>query len=350
MSIQQEVWGVTPEGAPIIRYTMTNAHGESLVLCNYGGAIIGVSVRDSKGAIDDVALGYPKWQDYISDGPAMGKSVGRYANRIAKGKFTLGEKEYRLAINNGPNALHGGPSGFHNRVWDARVEGDRVVFSYQSADMEEGYPGDLSVEVCYDWDDDANLEITYFGRSEADTIINLTNHIYFNLDGHSKGSIKGHKMQLMAEKWLPTDDTQIPTGEFADVVGTPMDFLAPTEIGSRMGEDFEALKIGKGYDHCWAIDGFAEGYELREAAKLFAERSGRVLTVKTTQPGIQIYTGNWLSGCPISKDGKEYVDYDGVAMECQAFPDSPNKAEFPSVKLAAGEVYKQTIIYSFSTL
>lgn len=350
MNIQQEVWGVTPEGDPIIRYTMTNAHGESVVLTNYGGAIVGVNVKDSQGNIDDVALGYPKWQDYISDGPAMGKSVGRFANRIAKGKFTLNDKEYRLAINNGPNALHGGPSGFHNRVWGARVEGDRVVFSYQSADGEEGYPGDLSVEVCYDWDDDANLELTYFGRSEADTIINLTNHIYFNLDGHAKGSVKGHKMQLNAAKWLPTDETQIPTGEFADVAGTPMDFIEPTVIGSRMDEEFEALKIGKGYDHCWVIDGFESGLELREAAKLFAETSGRVLTVKTTQPGIQIYTGNWLSGCPIGKDENEYVDYDGVAMECQAFPDSPNKPQFPSVKLEAGEVYKHSIIYSFSTL
>ncbi len=348
MTINQEVWGITPEGDPIIRYTMTNERGESVVLSNYGAAIIGVNVKDSKGELADVALGYPKWQDYVSDGPAMGKSVGRFANRIARGKFSLNGTDYRLAINNGPNALHGGPSGFHNRVWNARVEGDRVVFSYLSADMEEGYPGELTVEVCYDWDDDSNLELTYFARSEADTIVNLTNHIYFNLDGHDKGSIKGHKLQLNAHKWLPTDATQIPTGELSSVEGPPMDFLAPTVIGSRMDEDFEALKIGKGYDHCWANDGYADGEELLEVAKLFAENSGRVLTVKTTQPGIQIYTGNWLSGCPISKSGYEYVDYDGVAMECQAFPDSPNKPEFPSVKLASGEVYKKTIIYSFS--
>ncbi len=348
MDIRQEVWGVTPEGEPIIRYTMTNAHSESVVLSNYGGAIVGISVRDKEGKIEDVALGYPNWNDYVSDGPAMGKSVGRFANRIARGKFTLNGKDYRLAINNGPNALHGGPTGFHNRVWGARVEGNRVVFNYLSGDGEEGYPGELTVEVCYDWDDNANLVITYFGRSEADTIINLTNHVYFNLDGHDSGTVKNHKMQLHCQKWLPTDSTQIPTGELADVTGTPMDFLQPTAIGSRMDEDFEALKIGKGYDHCWVVDGYSDGSAILPAAELFAAKSGRKLSVKTSQPGIQIYTGNWLSGCPISKSGKEYDDYDGVAMECQAFPDSPNKPQFPSVVLEAGKVYEQAIVYSFS--
>lgn len=350
MDIRQEVWGISPEGDPVIKYTMTNAHGESVVLTNYGGAIVGINVRDRDGLIEDVALGYPQWNDYVGDGPAMGKSVGRYANRIARGKFRLNDKDYRLAINNVPNALHGGPTGFANRVWGARIEGNRVVFNYLSQDGEEGYPGELTVEVCYDWDDESNLIITYFGRSEADTIINLTNHVYFNLDGHDKGSIKGHKMQLYAHKWLPTDSTQIPTGEFADVDGTAMDFLQPREIGSRMDDDFEALRIGKGYDHCWPIDNYSDGHQMLPAAELFAEKSGRKLSVTTSQAGIQIYTGNWLAGCPLSKSGKEYEDYDGVALECQALPDSPNKPQFPSVVLRAGEVYEQAIIYSFTTV
>lgn len=350
MDIRQEVWGSSPDGDPIIKYTMTNAHGESVELMNYGAVIVGISVRGCKGEIEDVALGYGKWQDYISDGPAMGKSVGRFANRIALGKFALNDREYRLAINNGPNALHGGATGFMNRVWVSRVETDRVVFSYQSADMEEGFPGELSVEVCYDWDDDARLQITYFGKGQEDTILNMTNHVYFNLDGHDSGTVKNHTLQLNAQRWLPTDQTQIPTGELAAVGGTPMDFLQPTKIGGRMDEDFEALRIGKGYDHCWAVDGFVAGeLQLLKVGELCGAKSGRVLEISTTQPGVQIYTGNWLNGCPERKGGGEYQDYDGVAIECQAFPDSPNKPQFPTTVLKAGDTYKHTIEYKFST-
>ncbi len=348
MKISQEVWGASPEGEPIIKYTMTNTHGESVAMMNYGGTLLGVSVRDKDGKIEDIVLGYSQWQDYISDGPAMGKSVGRFANRIAKGRFELDGKEYRLAINNGPNALHGGPTGFQNRVWGARVETDRIVFNYHSTAGEEGYPGGLDVEVCYDWDDDANLAITYFGRSDEDTIINLTNHAYFNLDGESSGSVLEHTLQLNAAEWLPTDETQIPTGEFAPVAGTPMDFCEPHTIGERIESDFEALKIGHGYDHCWAIDGFREGKKIRAAGELCAAKSGRRMKISTSQVGIQVYTGNWLEGCPKSKSGVEIGNRDGVALECQAFPDSPNKAHFPSVKLEAGKIYEEVIIYSFS--
>lgn len=347
MQIEQHIWGITPEGHPIIIYKMTNARGESVELTNYGGAIVSVSVLDNKGNIGDVALGYTRWQDYVSDGPAAGKSVGRYANRIAKGKFTLGGKEYRLAINNGPNHLHGGPTGFQNRIWESRVETNRVVMSYLSADGEEGYPGEVTAEVCYDFDDNANLEITYFARSSAPTIINLTNHIYFNLKGDGQGTIDDHILKLYANKWLPTDATQIPTGELADVVGTPMDFFtAPTALGARIDDDFEALKIGKGYDHCWAINGWSEG-KLCLAAELHSPQSGRTIKISTTQPGIQVYTGNWLAGSPMGKNG-QYVDRSAVALECQALPDSPNKPQFPSVVLDEGQTYKQHIIYSFS--
>lgn len=346
MNIEQQVWGISPEGQAIILYKMTNSHGHSVELTNYGGAIVSISVPDRAGKIDDIVLGYPKWQDYVSDGPAAGKSVGRYANRIARGRFTLGGKEYRLAINNGPNHLHGGPTGFMNRVWDARVETNRVVMSYLSVDGEEGYPGELTVEVCFDWDDNSNLEITYFARTSAATIVNMTNHVYFNLKGDGVGSIDDHVLKLYAKKWLPTDATQIPTGELADVVGTPMDFVEPREIGSRIGDDFEALKIGKGYDHCWAIDGWDEN-KMSPAAELYCPSTGRCVKVSTNQPGIQVYTGNWLDGSPTGKHG-EYQDRSAVALECQAFPDSPNKPQFPSVELHEGEIYERHIIYSFS--
>lgn len=361
--ITQQVWGFTPEsasgdggGEPVILYTMTNANGATVQLTNYGAAIVGVTVPDRMGKMADVVLGYDKWQSYIADGPAMGKSVGRYANRIAKGSFELDSHTYKLAVNNGPNHLHGGPTGFANRLWEGRVEGDRVVFGYHSADGEEGYPGVLYVEACYDWDDNNTLEITYYARldgdSSAPTVVNLTNHVYFNLNGHDSGSVLGHTLTLKAEKYLPTDDTAIPLAAPqapAPVEGTPMDFRTAHTLGERIDESFQQLIWGKGYDHCWVIDsGSADGKTT--VAELYSEESGRFVKVATTQPGIQIYTGNWLSGCPVSKNPDySYSDRDGVAMECQAFPDSPNRADFPSVVLRPGEVYEQHIAYEFGT-
>lgn len=346
MEITQEVWGVSPEGEAVILYTMTASTGASIKLTNYGAAIVSVIVPDKNGILSDVALGYGCWKDYVSDGPAMGKSVGRYANRIAKGKFTLDDKEYRLAVNNGPNHLHGGPSGFQNRVWDARVETDRVVFSYMSLSGEEGYPGELNVEACYDWDDACNLEITYFAKSDATTVVNLTNHVYFNLKGDGNGTIHDHYLQLSAEKFLPTDSTAIPTGELESVTGTPMDFAEPHLLGERIEQPYIHLQYGKGYDHCWAVDGYKKG-KMSPAACLWEPTSGRMVRVTTTQPGIQVYTGNWLAGSPLSKTGVEYVDRSGVALECQAFPDSPNKPQFPSVVLTPDETYEEHIVYSF---
>lgn len=346
MDIEQVVWGMTQEGEPIILYTMTNSRGEYVKLTNLGATIVAVGVLDKKGVVGDVALGYKEWQSYMNDGPAMGKSVGRYANRIARGKFSLNGVDYRLAVNNGPNHLHGGPTGFQNRIWQSRVEGNRIVFNYVSASGEEGYPGELGCEACFDWDDEANLEITYFAKADADTICNLTNHVYFNLKGDGNGIIEDHTLQLFAQKYLPTDSTSIPTGELANVAGTPMDFTTPHVIGERIEENFEALKFGKGYDHCWAIDGWEVG-KMCKAAVLSEPTSGRSVEVYTTQPGVQIYTGNWLEGAPLNKEGKEYVDRSGVAMECQAFPDSPNKANFPSCILEKGEIYQQHIVYAF---
>lgn len=373
--ITQQVWGFTPEsasgdggGEPVILYTMTNTHGASVKLTNYGAAIVGVTVPDRDGHLADVALGYDKWESYVSDGPAMGKSVGRYANRIAKGSFTLDGHTYKLAVNNGPNHLHGGPTGFANRLWESRVETDRIVFSYLSAANQESYPGSLYVEACYDWGNDNRLEITYYAKlddSDAQaraTIVNLTNHAYFNLNGHDSGSVLEHSLTLQASHYLPTDETAIPlpAGQApASVAGTPMDFRTPHRLGERINDtSFQQLVWGKGYDHCWVIDNYPtvdsvlRNTTLLPAAELFSPESGRFVKVSTTQPGIQVYTGNWLSGCPASKSdqvGHAYSDRDGVALECQAFPDSPNRTDFPSVVLRPGETYEQHIVYEFGT-
>lgn len=385
MQIEQHVWGFTPEsasgdggGLPVILYTMTNSHGAKVQLTNYGATIVGISVPDRYGKMADIVLGYDQWQSYIGDGPGMGKSVGRYANRIAKGKFELGGKTYQLAVNNGPNHLHGGPTGFQNRVWEGRVEGDRVVFGYRSENGEEGYPGAVYVEACYDWDDEDQLEITYYGRliddepgAAQETVLNLTNHVYFNLKGHNQGDILDHVLTLHATEYLPTDDTAIPLpSASAPVEGTPMDFREPHTIGERIGWQFDQLIYGKGYDHCWVIDNYPardkrvlENKTLLSAGELYSPDSGRYVKVRTTQPGIQVYTGNWLSGSPAAKKYSNigddeaqyghvayaYEDRFGVAMECQAFPDTPNRPDFPGVTLRAGEVYEQHIVYQFGS-
>lgn len=332
----------------ITLYTLTNGNGASVTLSSLGAGIVSVIVPDKDGKMADVALGYENAADYIADGPCMGKTPGRYANRIAKGHFKIGNKEYTLATNNGPNALHGGPTGFMNRIWESEANGSHVKFTYRSADGEEGYPGNLEATVVYSWNDRNELTIEYSAECDAKTVVNLTNHAYFNLDGEGSGNILGHELKLFASKYLPTDDTQIPTGELADVAGTPMDFLAGKAIGQDIEADFEPLKIGKGYDHCWVIDDWHK-HALNRAAELSSPTSGRVLEVLTTQPGAQVYTGNWLTGCPAGKSGHEYKDYDGVAIECQGFPDAPNHKNFPCQLLGPGEKYEQTIVFRFKT-
>lgn len=318
-----------------------------MVLSSLGAGIVSVIVPDRQGRMADVTIGYRNPADYLSDGPCAGKIPGRYANRIARGRFTIDGTEYQLAINNGPNALHGGPTGFQNRIWDSRENGDRrVIFTYHSADGEEGYPGNLTVTAAYTWDDDNTLTLDLRAETDKATVINLTNHAYFNLSGHDSGSVLDHELLLYASRYLPTDETLIPTGEMAPVAGTPMDFTAPKAIGRDIKEDFPALRYGKGYDNCWVIDSHTPG-EGRPAAQLRDPRSGRTLDIWTTQPAVQVYTGNWLDGCPTSKSGHEYRDYDAVAIECQAMPDAPNQASFPSAILRPGEEYRQTIKFKF---
>lgn len=336
----------------ITLYTLTNASGAQVVLSSLGAGIVSVKVPDSKGNLEDVALGYADPADYIADGPCAGKVPGRYANRIAKGHLRVDGRDYQLAINNGPNALHGGPEGFQNRIWESRVteydNEEYVVFYRTSPDGEENYPGKLEVEALYSWSDDCELTLELYAETDAPTVVNLTNHCYWNLEGHNSGSVLDHKLWIAASRYLPTDDTLIPTGEMAPVKDTPMDFTKAKVIGKDIKADFPALVYGKGYDNCWVVDGYKKD-TLKHVATLEAPVSGRVLEVLTTQPAAQVYTGNWLAGSPLNKAGRSYEDYDGVAIECQSMPDSPNHADFPSTQLYPGDIYQQTIIFKFKT-
>ncbi|MGN0202128.1 MAG: aldose epimerase family protein [Candidatus Cryptobacteroides sp.] len=348
MDIRKELWGTAPDGKEIFLYTMKNASGAFVRLCSIGAGIVSICVPDRDGKIADVVLGYPDPQSYFADGPCAGKCPGRYANRIAKGRFTLDGKDYELPVNNGPNHLHGGPEGFQNKVWDSRIEGDAVEFMYFSEDGEAGYPGNLKVVAHYEWSEDNALELTFTAQSDARTVLNLTNHAYFNLNGEGNGNILDHQLKLNASVYLPTDDTLIPLGEPDPVALTPMDFLDFHRIGERIKEDFPALNYGKGYDNCFMIDGYEPG-QIQTAATLYSELSGRQLEVLTTQPAVQIYSGNWLSGCPVAKCGRSYFDYDGVAIECQHCPDSPNKPDYPTTVLEPGETFQEAIIWAFTT-
>ena len=330
------------ERGQITVYRIVNAKGASVVLSSLGAGILEVNVPNKMGKIENVCLGYARPEDYFEDGPCAGKIPGRFANRIADGKFTLDGVEYSLAINNGPNALHGGPTGFQNRIWDSEIMVDGVRFTYVSADGEEGYPGTLTVTAEYRWTDRNKLHLTLKAVTDKPTVVNLTNHAYWNLRGADSGSVLDHKMRINARRWLPTDEVQIPTGEMAPVVGTPMDFRKLRRIDKGIRDNFEALVIGKGYDHCWVLDS-------EEAVILKEPTSGRKLVVKTDQPGVQIYTGNWLYGCPINHSGTRYFDYDGVAIEAQNFPDAPNKPDFPSPVLRPGETFQRYISLEFST-
>ena len=345
MSVKRKLWSRAADGKAIFKYTITNSKGASVVLSNIGAGIVSINVPDRNGKLGDVVLGYGKAESYFGDGPCAGKCPGRFANRIAKGVFELGGKKYELPINNGPNHLHGGPDGFQNQVWDSRKSKGGVEFIYVSKDGEAGYPGNLKVMARYDWSENNELILSFTARTDKETVINLTNHAYFNLNG--KGSVLRHYLKLNASEYLPTDDTLIPVGEPEAVAGTPMDFQNAKTLGRDIKKDFPALNYGKGYDACWCIDGYMPG-QLQDAAELYSKVSGRVLKITTTQPGIQVYTGNWLEGCPAGKRGRIYHDYDAVALECQHFPDSPNEPDYPCTVLKPGKLFKEAIIFAFS--
>ncbi len=334
MEIEQHIWGFTEAGEAVVLYTMRGARGV-VTITNAGASVVGISVPDRNGTPGNVALGYADWQSYLADPATMGKTVGRYANRIAGGRFTLDGKEFRLPLNDGRNHLHGGPGGFGNRLWASRVETDRVVFSLVSPDGDQGYPAEAGVEVVYDWSDDNLLEITFFARSDGDTVINLTNHTYFNMAGG--GTIDNHLLRLNASHYLPTDAALIPTGELAPVEGIPMDFRMAKVFGSDA------------YDSCWAVDDWHKG-AMREVASLGDPVSGRAVVVSSTQPGVQVYTGECLANAPAGPDGGYFEARAGVAIECQGFPDAPNRESFPSQTLRAGELYNEKIAYRFTLI
>ena len=346
--ISKRPFGELADKTPVDLYTLRNNNGAEVGISTYGGLVIFMKVPDKNGKFGDVVLGYDNLAGYLKDTPYFGAMIGRYGNRIAKGKFTLDGKEYTLAINNGPNALHGGIKGFDKVVWDAKIlvsaSGPSLELKYVSKDGEEGYPGNLSVTAVYTLLEDNALKLDYTATTDKDTVINLTQHSYFNLSG--KGDILKHVVMIPADKFTPVDSTLIPTGELKPVDGTPFDFRQPTAIGARIDQTDEQLKFGGGYDHNWVIN--KPMGELGLMAQVYDPSSGRVLEVLSTEPGLQFYTGNFLDGKITGKGGWKYEFRDAFCMEPQHYPDSPNHPQFPTVALKPGEVYKNTIIFKFS--
>lgn len=352
-TITSEEWGEV-DGEQVMLFTLTNANGMEVKITNYGGIITSVVVPDRDGNLDNVTLGFDNLDAYVAGHPYFGNITGRYANRIARGTFTIDGEIYYLALNNGPNTLHGGDKGFDKVVWAAEeVSGDGEVgvkLSRVSPDMEEGYPGNLTVEVTYTLTNDNEIRIDYHATTDAPTHVNLTNHAYWNLAGDGSGSIDDHVLTLMASHYTPVDANLIPTGEIAPVADTPMDFTTAHPIGERIRNDFEQLVLGRGYDHNFVLDReSADDTSLIVAAVVEEPESGRTLTISTTEPGIQFYSGNFLDGTVIGAAGKMYRQGDGFALETQHYPDSPNQPDFPSTLLEPGEEFNSTTVYAFST-
>jgi aldose 1-epimerase len=349
MSVSKKELGKNDDGKTYYLFTLTSSSGMKAEIINYGGIIASLHVPDKHGNIVDVVLGLDSLEDYLKGHPYFGAIIGRYGNRIGGAKFKLDDKEYVIAANNGKNHLHGGKKGFDNVVWDAReIKSERgagVELSYLSKDGEEGYPGNLDVRVVYTLTKDNELKIEYSAETDKSTIVNLTNHSYFNLAGHGEGDILDHEIMINADSFTVVDKEIIPTGEIAGVKGTPLDFTEPTVIGKRINQDHEQLVLGKGYDHNWVIN--REGPGLVLAARVREPCSGRIMEVLTTEPGIQFYSGNFLAGKRKSKKGRIYEHRYGFCLETQHFPDSPNKPDFPSTRLNPGEKYNSTTIYRF---
>ena len=339
-SVQSEPFCNTSDNQQIDKYILTNRNGMKVEVITLGATIASVDVADRDGAFENVTLGYDTPEGYLNNAPFFGPICGRYANRIALGKFRIGEAEFSLATNNEPNHLHGGLQGFDKKIWHAEPQQGEdsagVRLTYVSPDGEEGYPGTLKVTVMYTLTGDNELKIDYEATSDKATVLNLTNHAYWNLGGWDSGDILGHEMQLFCDKYLPTDDTLIPTGELADVAGTAMDFRTPKPIG----QDIE--QTGSGYDHCFIVNSSEQSPA--PVARVRDPGSGRVMEVLTTEPGVQLYTANFLNGAP---EQGGFNERQGFCLECQHYPDSPNQPDFPKTLLEPGEVYQQTTIYRF---
>ena len=346
--IDKRAFGKLEDGTPVDIYTLKNRNGLQVEITNYGGAVVSIRTPDRRGRMGDIVLGYDDLRGYLADKAYFGALIGRYANRIAGGKFTLNGVEYQLAQNNGVNHLHGGVRGFDKVVWQAReldhANGVALELTYLSKDNEEAYPGNLTVTVMYVLSNANELRVEYSATTDKETVVNLTHHSYFNLAGPGVGDVLSHEVKLNADRFTPVDETLIPTGELRAVKGTPFDFSRATSIGSRINQAEDQLVLGKGYDHNFVLN--KKGQELSLAANVYEPSSGRVVEMWTTEPGMQLYTGNFLDGVR-GKAGKVYHRRGGFCLEAQHFPDSPNKPAFPSTVLKPGERYTQTTVYKF---
>jgi aldose 1-epimerase len=349
--MRKRPFGKTSDGREVELYLLKNSNHVGIEITNYGGIVVSLKVPDRRGEMADVVLGYDDLASYEKDKLHFGAIIGRYANRIANGKFRLNENEYTLARNNGPNHLHGGVVGFEKVVWDSQEDSggqnESLILEYVSEDGEEGYPGKLAVRAEYSLTDENELRIRYIATTDKDTVVNLTSHSYFNLKGAAEGDILLHHLHLNAGQFTPVNENLIPTGELRGVNHSPFDFTRPETIGSRINQDDLQLKFGSGYDHNWVLNRSTDG-GLSPAAKLSEPESGRTMEIFTTEPGIQFYSGNFLDGSVRGKAGTPYGRHSGLCLETQHFPDSPNQAKFPSTVLRAGEHYESTTVFKFS--
>ncbi len=345
-SIIRGVFGTMPDGKAVEAITLRNANGIELTAITYGGIITSLKTPDRSGRTGDIVLGFDSLDGYLKEHPYFGAIIGRYGNRIGKAQFAIDGATYKLAANNGPNHLHGGVKGFDKVLWNAAPAGQNgIVFSRTSPDGEEGYPGTLQVRVTYTLTDKNELIVDYHATTDKPTPVNLTQHSYFNLRADGTSDILGHQLTINADRYTPVDDTLIPTGALAPVDGTPFDFRKPVAIGERINQDHPQLKNGKGYDHNWVLNGSGSG--LRLAARVLEPSTGRTIEVRTTEPGLQFYAGNFLDGTLKGKGGAIYKQRTGFCLETQHFPDSPNKPNFPSTILKSGGTYRSQTVFTF---
>jgi aldose 1-epimerase len=343
--IRKESWGQSPDGRAVDLYTLTNGKGMEARIINWGGIVVSLKVPDKSGTPVDVVLGFDTFDPYIKNPAYFGALIGRYGNRIGHAKFKLDGITYHVPKNDGANSLHGGTSGFNSKLWTAQPAGNNLELTYLSKDGEEGYPGNLTAKVTYSLTDDNGLRIDYSATTDKDTVLNLTNHSYFNLAGQGEGDILGHTIEIVADRYTPVDSGLIPTGVLAPVEGTPFDFRKATAIGARIDENNEQLKLGHGYDHNFVLN--RKGGSLELAARVEDPKNGRIMEVLTDQPGIQFYTGNFLDGTLHGKGGKVYQRRCALCLETQHFPDSPNHPKFPTTELKPGQEYKTSTVYRF---
>ena len=349
-SITKAAFGTTSNGQPVEIYTLRNSRGAEARIMTYGGIVQSLSLPDKRGGLVDVVLGYDHLQGYLDKNPYFGALIGRYANRIRGGQFTLEGQTYTLATNNGPNSLHGGRVGFDKVVWqvvaaEVRPRGPELELSYLSKDGEEGFPGNLKVKARYVLTENNELQLSFTVTTDKPTVVNLSHHSYFNLAGQGNGDILDHTLYINSDQITPVDSTQIPTGEFADVTCTPFDFRTPTAIGARIDDPTPVLQYGRGYDHNWVIN--KPLGQLGLQARVVEPASGRALEVWSDEPGLQFYAGNFLNGTIRGKGGAIYQKRSGFCLEPQHYPDSPNKPGFPTVVLRPGRAFRSTIIYKF---